>query len=253
MTQVTISSKASIDPSAEIGDYCVIEEGVVIGKGSRIGHHVVLRKGSSIADHVQIGDFTVIGTRPMVAAHSVRKAQEHDYQPTQIKSGCLIGSHAVIYQEVSLGERVFVADFASIREKVVVGECSIVGRGVSIENDTTIGCYCKLETNTYITAYSHIEDYCFIAPCVATSNDRFMARSEKRLGKFKGVTMKRGARIGVHATILPGIIFEEDAVAGAGSVVTKNAMKEKIVMGVPARLYKDVDEDQLLINQPPKK
>jgi UDP-2-acetamido-3-amino-2,3-dideoxy-glucuronate N-acetyltransferase len=108
---------------------------------------------------------------------------------------------------------------------------------------------CKLETNCYITAYSELGDYVFVAPCVVTTNDNYMARSKERFDKFKGVTVKTGGRIGANATILPGKVIEEDGAVAAGSVVTKDVGKEELVLGVPAKKIRNVPENQLLRNQ----
>jgi len=124
-----------------------------------------------------------------------------------------------------------------------------VGRGVAIENFCTIGRFCKLETNVYITAYSELEDRVFVAPCVATSNDNYVGRTEERFRHFKGVTIRRGARIGVNATILPGKVIEADALVAAGALVTGDVPARKIVVGMPAKVFRDVPEEQLLDNQ----
>lgn len=142
-----------------------------------------------------------------------------------------------------------VADLASVRENVEIGEFTIVGRGVTIENKVRIGRRCKLETEAYITALSEIADGCFIAPEVTFTNDNFLGRTKERFKFHKGVTMKRGARIGANVTVLPGITIHEDALVAAGSVVTRDVPARKIVMGSPARVLRDVPQEQLLENQ----
>jgi acetyltransferase-like isoleucine patch superfamily enzyme len=132
---------------------------------------------------------------------------------------------------------------------VRIGEYTIVGRGVTVENKVTIGKRCKLETEAYITALSEIGDYCFIAPEVTFTNDNFMARTKERFKYHKGVTMKTGARIGANVTVLPGVTIEDDALVAAGSVVTRNVPARKIVLGSPARVWRDVPVEQLLENQ----
>jgi len=106
-----------------------------------------------------------------------------------------------------------------------------------------------LETECYLTAYSVLEDRVFIAPQVTTANDNFVGRTKERLKHFKGVTVRRGGRIGAGAVVLPGIEVGEDALVAAGAVVTKDVPPRKIVKGVPAAVWKDVPPEQLLENQ----
>ncbi len=89
----------------------------------------------------------------------------------------------------------------------------------------------------------------FVAPCAATSNDNFVGRTMERFKRFKGVTVKTGGRIGVHATILPGKTVGADALVGAGALVTADVPDGKIVVGMPAKVFRDVPEAQLLKNQ----
>jgi UDP-2-acetamido-3-amino-2,3-dideoxy-glucuronate N-acetyltransferase len=136
-----------------------------------------------------------------------------------------------------------------VRENVTIGDYTIIGRGAAVENFCTIGRYCKLETNSYITAYSELADRVFVAPCVATSNDNYVGRTEKRFKEFKGVIIEKGARIGVNATILPGKRIGADALVGAGALVTKDAPPKRIFARTPARDFGPVPEEQLLENQ----
>jgi UDP-2-acetamido-3-amino-2,3-dideoxy-glucuronate N-acetyltransferase len=248
MTTSIISSSAQIGSESKIGEFCVVGENVSIGTGCIIGHHVIIHDGSIIGDNVRIDDGTVIGKRPMRAANSA-VTSDKEVPPAKIDSNCIIGTHVVIYRGCSIGNKVLVADLSTIRENVTIGDFTIVGRGVAIENFCTIGKYVKLETNVYITAYSTLEDRVFVAPCVATSNDNYIGRSEERFKHFKGVTIKKGGRIGVNATILPGITIGRDCLVAAGALVTKDAPEKTIIAGVPAKPFREVPKDQLLENQ----
>ena len=161
----------------------------------------------------------------------------------------MIGAFVAIYAGATLGERVLVADQAAIREEVEVGERTIVGRGVLIENKCTIGRYCKLESEAYITAYSVLEDRVFIAPGVVTTNDNFVGRTEERFKHFKGITVRRGGRVGAGSVVLPGITIGADALVAAGSVVTRDVPERVIVMGSPATKVREVPEEQWLERQ----
>ncbi len=97
-----------------------------------------------------------------------------------------------------------------------------------------------------MTAYSTIEEDVFIAPCVVTTNDNFMGRTEARLAAMKGPTIRRGARIGGGAVLLPGIEIGEEAFVGAGAVVAKDVPPRAVIVGNPARVIRDVPDEELL-------
>ncbi len=158
----------------------------------------------------------------------------------------VLGENVVIYPGTVIGAGSVVGDLASIRERVTVGEGSVVGRGVCVENDTVIGARCRIQSNAYITAYSLLEDDVFVAPCVDTTNDNFMGRTEARLALMKGCTLRRGCRIGGGATLLPGIEVGEEAFVGAGAVVLHDVPARQLWVGNPARYLRDVPAEQLL-------
>lgn len=249
-----IASTAQVHPTAHLGEgttlghFSVVEAGVVVGPGCQIGHHVVLRAGTRLGARVRIDDHTTVGKQPMRAANSA-VTQDRQQPPADIGEGCLIGAQVVLYAGCRLGERVLVADLATVREDVEVGAFTILGRGVAVENQCRIGRYCKLETNAYLTAYSVLEDRVFVAPGVLTSNDNFMGRTEARFSRFKGVTVRRGGRLGVGAVLLPGREVGPDGVVAAGAVLTRDAEGGQIYAGLPARPFRPVPDDELLDKQ----
>lgn len=246
--QYYIDESVKTGSNFSFGKFCVIEKDVIIGNDCIIGHNVVIREGSKIGNSVRIDDNTVIGKQPLRSKRSIFKAGKV-YPPAVIGDDCLIGAQVVIYTGSEVSGNVLIADFAVVREDVKIGEYTIIGKGCTVENFTTIGKKCKLETNSYITAYSLLEDYCFIAPCVVTTNDNYLGRSEKRFKHFKGITVRKGGRIGGGAIILPGLEIGEDAVVAAGALVTKNVPPGVIYAGVPAKEFRAVPDDQKLENQ----
>jgi len=243
-----ISKTATFGEGTRLGEFCCVGDNVVIGDGCEIGTGVVVHEGTVIGNRVRIDDGAVIGKLPMRATNSAG-TKEQQLPPAKIGDNCLIGTGAVLYRGCEIGRKVLVADLATVRENVTVGDFTIVGRGVAIEQSCKIGRYVKLETGVHIAPHSELEDRVFVAPLVATSNDNFIGRTEERFKHVKGVTARRGARIGLKAAILPGITIGEDALVAAGAVVTKDVPPRKVVAGVPARVVRDVPVEQLLENQ----
>lgn len=217
-----------------IGEHVIIEPGVVIGDDVAIGNFVVIKQGTNIGNGVHIGDLCVLGKRP---ASNPKMSQKPpvDLPPLMIGDRVKVGCSVVIYCGVNLSEDVFVGDMASIRERVSIGNSSIIGRNVIVEPKTEIGSRVTVQTSSYITSDMVIEDHVFIGPCCSTSNDKYMG-----LGNYphQGPIIRRHARIGNNATLLPGITIGEQAVVGAGTVVTKDVPPGETVAGNPGKPIK---------------
>jgi acetyltransferase-like isoleucine patch superfamily enzyme len=228
-----------------IGTGSVIMADVVLGKNAQIGNNVTIYPGTVIGERVSIGDNCSLGRQPQTAPTSTVK-NPAQLPPLKVGADTRIGCGVIISAGVTLGEHVFVGDLASIREKCRIDKYVLIGRGVTVENCVHIGEYTKIQTGAYITAYMEIEERVFIAPMVTTTNDNFMGRTEERFKYVKGPTIKRGARIGGGAILLPGIVIGEETFVAAGSVVTKDTRPRTLVKGVPARECREVPERELL-------
>jgi acetyltransferase-like isoleucine patch superfamily enzyme len=141
---------------------------------------------------------------------------------------------------------VILGDQSCVRERVRIGDDVVLGRGSLVENDTSIGAMTLIQADAYITAYSTLEDHVFVAPCVVTTNDNFMGRTENRRELVKGPTIRRGARVGGGAILCPGVEIGEEAFVGAGAVVTTDVPARAVVVGNPARVLREVPEEELL-------
>jgi UDP-2-acetamido-3-amino-2,3-dideoxy-glucuronate N-acetyltransferase len=189
-------------------------------------------------------EHAVVGKQPSLSPRST--AKRDPLEPTVIGDGTIVSTGAVVFAGTKIGARVILGDQSCVRERVVVGDDVVIGRGSLVENDTTIGALTKIQAEAYITAYSTLEEQVFIAPCVVTTNDNFMGRTERRHELIKGPTIRRGARIGGGAILLPGIEIGEEAFVGAGAVVTKDVDPRMLVVGNPAHVLRPVAEDELL-------
>jgi len=243
-----IHPTARIGAGTTLGEFCVIGARVTLGAGCKLGHHVVIHDDTVVGDTVRIDDHASLGKRPMKAANSAT-TKDQELPPLTVGELSIVGTGVVLYRGAAIDAKVLMADLATIRENVTIGRGTIVGRGVTVENFCSVGRYCKLESECYITAYSTLEDRVFIAPGVVTSNDNFVGRTQERFKHFKGVTVKKGGRVGAGTVTLPGVTIGEDALVAAGSTVTKDVEPRMIVMGKPARPLRPVPVEQLLENQ----
>jgi len=233
--------------ASDLGVNLLLGDGVVVGEAVTFGANVIVYDETVIGDGCFVQDGAVLGKLPSLSPSSTAKRGE--LAPLVLGAGCLISTGAVVYRGTTLGPGCILGDYAGVRERCVLGERVVVGRGSVVENDTAIGDLTKIQTDVYITAYMTIEDRCFIAPCVQTTNDNFMGRTEKRHELIKGATIRRGARLGGGVVLCPGVEIGEEAFIAAGAVVTKDAPARKVLMGVPARVVRDVSEDEMLENQ----
>ncbi|MGE0026608.1 MAG: DapH/DapD/GlmU-related protein [Thermoleophilia bacterium] len=223
----------------------VLGEGVTLGDDVEIGANVVIHDGTVIGDGVVIQDNVVLGKQPKLSKRST-SAKKEPLAPLEIGAGSAICSGAVVYAGTVLGPDVIIGDQASVRERCNLGEGVVVGRGVCVENDVPIGAFTKIQSNSYITAYSELEDHVFIAPCVTTTNDNFMGRTEARHALIKGAVIRRGARVGGGVVILPGIEIGAEAFVAAGALVTRDVPAGKLVAGLPAQVWRDVPPEEMV-------
>ena len=211
---------------------------------TEIAESAIVYPGTVVGEGCKILDYAVVGKQPTLSPRSTAKREP--LPPTEIGAGTIVSTGAIVFAGSSIGERVILGDQSCVRERFTIGDDVVVGRGSLVENDTTIGAMTKIQANAYITAYSTLEEHVFIAPCVVTTNDNWMGRTEKRFGNIKGPTIRRGARIGGGAILCPAIEIGEEAFVGAGAVVTKDVPPRMLVVGNPARVLREVPADELL-------
>lgn len=274
-SSATVCVSVSISAFCVVGENVVIEEGVILGVGcvlangvkvganSRLGNYVTIGEGAILGEQVRIGDHTTIypetelrrgcfigssaslGRVPRPAVTSTVKIQK-DLPHLVIGAGSIVGCSAVLYAGTTYGDQVFIGDGAMVRERCIVGNNVIIGSGVAVENDTRIGAFTKIQTGSYITAYMEIEERVFIAPMVTMTNDNFMGRTEKRFELLKGPTIQRGARVGGGSILLPGVKVAGETFIAAGALVTKDTTEKRVVLGFPAKDFREVPEEELL-------
>jgi acetyltransferase-like isoleucine patch superfamily enzyme len=208
-----------------------------------IAETAIVYPGTIVGDGCKILDYAVVGKQPVLSPRST--ARREDLPPAELGPGTIVSTGAIVFAGTRIGARVIVGDQSCVRERVTIDDDVVIGRGSLVENDTTIGALTRIQADAYITAYSTLEDDVFIAPCVVTTNDNFMGRTEKRHELIKGPTIRRGARVGGGAILCPGVEIGEEAFVGAGAVVIGDVPPRVVVVGNPARVLRDVAPEEL--------
>jgi len=206
----------------------------------------IVHPGTVLGEGVKVLENAVVGKHPSLSPRST--ARRERLPPAEIGAGTIVSTGAIVFAGSTIGERVILGDQSCVRERVTIGDDVVLGRGSLVENDTTIGARTKIQAEAYITAYSTLEEHVFVAPCVVTTNDNLMGRTERRHELIAGPTIRRGARIGGGAILCPGVEIGEEAFVGAGAVVTKDVPPRVVVVGSPARVLREVPEDELLLD-----
>src|SRR3954447_17599744 len=210
---------------------------VQIGAGVVIHGAVEVQRGAVIQDHA------VLGKVPKLAAHST--ASRDQPPPLVVGEGAAICTAAIVFAGVHLAPGAIVGDQSFVRERAVIGERTVVGRGSAVDNDVIVGARVRMQTGVYLTAYSVVEDDVFVGPGALTTNDSTMSRHGPEYA-LEGALLRRACRIGAGAVLTPGVEVGEEAFVAAGAVVTAAVPPRAVVMGVPARVVREVGDEDLL-------
>lgn len=187
--------------------------------------NAIIEQPSNIDDHVYVGYKT---------GRNIADRSLHIGPDANLRHG------TVIYEGTRIGRGLQTGHNVVIREENVIGDNVGIWSNSVIDYGCRVGNNVKIHTNVYVAQFTTIEDDAFLAPGVTIANDmRPLCAECTHAG---GPTIKRGARIGVNVTILPGVTIGEYALVGAGAVVTKDVPPHAVVYGNPARVNASVDE-----------
>ena len=158
-----------------------------------------------------------------------------------------MNQYVCIAPDVKLGKDVKLSKFINLYGCEIGDECKI-GAFVEIQKNASVGRRCKISSHTFICEGVTIEDNVFIGHSVTFINDTYpRATADGQLQteadwKVERTVIKNGASIGSGATILSKISIGENAIVGAGSVVTKDVPANSIVVGNPAKVLRYIEQ-----------
>lgn len=194
-----------------------------------------------------LGEFAVIGLRPMANAANRRAVPDGPPQPVKIGDRTMIGAHAAIYRDVMIGEDCRLGDHVLIREGARIGNRCVVGSMCDLQYNVTLGDDVKIFNQTQITGNSVIGRGTFIGPGVQSMNDAALFKADPEDYRDRGqigLIIGEFVRIGGAAILLPGITIGDRAIVGAGAVVTRDVPAGATVMASGVRgIVKGTAED----------
>jgi len=191
----------------------------------KLYENVLLGHGSVLED------FCIVGTPP-------RNVRDGELQ-TVIGEGAVIRSHTVIYAGNVIGRNFQTGNKVNIRESNRIGNDVSVGTLSVIEHHVEIGDKVRIHTQVFIPEFSILEEGCWIGPHVVFTNARYPLSPGVK-DSLKGPVIRKGAKIGANATLLPGVVVGENALVGAGAVVVQDVPPGAVVVGNPARVIRHV-------------
>jgi acetyltransferase-like isoleucine patch superfamily enzyme len=227
---VTVGQNVVIAPSA------IVEAGVTLGNNVVVHERVIIRRGATIHDNA------VLGRVPQVAG-IIQRQPKRDLPNLEIGNNCVIGAGAVLYIGTMIGNDTLIGDLACIREECRVGNHVVIGRGVMLNYNIEVRDRARIMDASHFGGDMLIEEDAFVGPHVSSANDNTIGL---RAGvNRRGAHIGRGASIGVGAILLAGITIGEQAIVGAGALVTEDVPPRKIAFGFPAKTHSDVPPDLL--------
>lgn len=194
---------------------------------SKVYANVSLGAGSVLED------FCVIGTPP--------RGKKDGELATVIGDSAVIRSHTVIYAGNTIGKNFQTGNKVNIREANQIGNDVSIGTLSVIEHHVQIADRVRIHTQVFVPEFSVLEEGCWLGPNVVLTNARYPLSPGVK-DQLAGPVIRKGAKIGANATILPGVVIGENALVGAGAVVVKDVPSGAVVVGNPARVIRNISE-----------
>ncbi len=208
---------------------------VEIGPGCIVGAYAVIWGGTMLQDKVCVEEHAMVGKPEL--GYAVGHIYPGVGADTVIGGEAVVRSGAVIYAGAEIGAATVVGHHTLLRSFVTVGEGSQLGHHLTVERASSIGANVRCSPGSHITSSCVLADRVFLGAGVRTVNDRELIwRDPDRAPELVPPCFERGARVGSGSVILAAVTVGEEALVGAGSVVTRDVPAGSVAYGVPARV-----------------
>ncbi len=238
-----MSRHAELGSGVSVAPGAVIHAGAVVGEGTYVGSGAVIHHGTRVGARCTIEDCAVLGKRPRLRPGS--SAAGARLESLVVGDEVTVCCGAVVYAGAQILTRAIIGDQAQIRERSTVGERSVVGRASCIDFGVQVRARVLIQTGVYLTGGAIVEDDVFLGPGVQTTNDNAMGRHAPG-EPLLGPVFRRACRVGGAAVLVPGVEIGEEAFVAAGALVTRDVGPRDVVMGVPARVVRRVEDADLI-------
>lgn len=194
---------------------------------------ILVHPNVTLGAGASIGEFCIVGEPP--------RGKKPGELETRLGARAVVRSHTVIYAGNVIGDDFQTGHGALVREDNQIGNNVSIGSHTIVEHHVKIGDNVRLHSNVFVPEFTVLEEGCWLGPNVVVTNARY-PRSRNVKEQLRGATIKRGAKIGANATLLPGVTVGENALVGAGAVVVGDVPAGAVVAGNPAKVIKRLDE-----------
>lgn len=225
----------SIGAGAVIDAHCVVGAQVALGDRVHLHPHVVVTGAVAIGADSEVFPGAVLGREP---ARSPALSRPSDRGGTvTVGVRCSIGSHAVVYNDVEIGDGSLLGDYASVREHCRVGTRCIIGRGASLHPSAHVGDGTRIYDHSHIATGARIGRDCFLGARVTMTSDNALGSLPYGPERVRGAVLGDRVAVGSAVVILPCIEIGDDATVWSASLVTNDIAPGTIVRGQPARPF----------------
>jgi len=224
---LTSLNQSDLAPNLLLGD------GVEIGADVEIGANVVVHDDVSIGEGARIDHGAIIGRLARVSRGS--NSPPPASGSTTIGAGSIVCAYAIVEAGAQLGVHALIGDYAAVREGVTIGADVAVGYASMVKHGAELHDRVRVQSHCVVGSEVVIEQDAFLGTGVQILTGRLMTSADRRPPPH----LRRACQIGAGAQILPGVEIGEEAVVGAGAVVTAYVPPGAVVSGIPARQKAD--------------